>query len=394
MPVMNNQMNNAVRKIHHLLSSGAVTVTGSNRPRILRQIIVGSGSDGAGCNDNNGANTNNVTSASAAASANNIQHSTTTVTRCYVCDDFLGTNQNQNLLTEMEAPHTSTTFPVKISQLVGHDFMVFASVEDIVCARCTNLINYLDRLENDVERVRTSLKNLLNKKYNLDVEGKAGLPPTKLQKLNNGAAISGAAQQLNPFPHHPTTTSPHSPGTQVVQRKTTIKMYKCLVCEYKTSDMRLLNTHYETCKYQNFQCKNCKKIFQSFGSLKQHMIREHNTSMDNTCAMCHINFANEMAFRRHMDLNHSTNDVVTVAPIAIPQVDTIAARPPNSGAANTPVYTCIHCQLKSTDKPSFDEHTRKHAAGIRRLPFKCKLCAQRFETREAAAAHARQHQGN
>ncbi|XP_037898794.1 zinc finger protein Xfin-like, partial [Glossina fuscipes] len=213
-----------------------------------------------------------------------------------------------------------------------------------------------------VERVRTSLKSLLNKKYNLDVEGTAVLPPTKLQKLNNGAAISGGAQQLKTLPHPP-----------VVQRKPTTKMYKCLVCEYKTSDMRVLNTHYETCEHQNFQCRNCKKIFHNFGSLKQHMIREHNTSMD---------------------LKHSTSVVVAVAPTAVPQVDTIAARPPNSGAANTPVYTCIHCQLKSTDKPSFDEHMRNHAAGIRRLPFKCKLCAQRFETREAAAAHARLHQGN
>ncbi|KAL9897278.1 uncharacterized protein ACN2A1_007331 isoform 1-T3 [Glossina fuscipes fuscipes] len=383
MPVMNSQMNNAVRKMHHVLSSGAVTVTGPNRPRILRKVIVGSSSDGAGCSGNNGANTNNATSASAAPSVNDVQHSTPSVTRCYVCDDFLGTNQNQNLLTEMKTSYTSTTFPVKISQLVGQDFMVFTSVEDIVCARCTNLINYLDRLENDVERVRTSLKSLLNKKYNLDVEGTAVLPPTKLQKLNNGAAISGGAQQLKTLPQPP-----------VLQRKTTTKMYKCLVCEYQTPDMRVLNTHYETCKHQNFQCKNCKKIFHNFGSLKQHMIREHNTSMDNTCAMCHINFANEMAFRRHMDLNHSTNVVLAVAPTAVPQVDTIAARPPNSGAANTPVYTCIHCQLKSTDKPSFDEHMRKHAAGIRPLPFKCKLCAQWFETRDAAAAHARQHQGN
>ncbi|KAL9895572.1 uncharacterized protein ACN2A1_006227 [Glossina fuscipes fuscipes] len=362
MPVMNNQMNNAVRKIHHLLSIGAVTVTGPNRPQIFRQITVGSSNEGAGCNRNNGANTSSVTSVSAAPSAYNKQHSTPSVTRCYVCDDFLGAHQNQNLLTEMEAPHTSTTFPVKISQLVGHDFMVIVSVEDVVCALCTNLINYLDRLENDVERVRTSLKSLLNKKYNLDVEGTAVLPPTKLQKLNNGAAISGGAQQLKTLPQPP-----------VLQRKTTTKMYKCLVCEYQTPDMRVLNTHYETCKHQNFQCKNCKKIFHNFGSLKQHMIREHNTSMD---------------------LKHSTSVVVAVAPTAVPQVDTIAARPPNSGAANTPVYTCIHCQLKSTDKPSFDEHMRNHAAGIRRLPFKCKLCAQRFETREAAAAHARLHQGN
>lgn len=204
---MNNQMNSAVRKIHNLLSSGAVTVTGPNQPRILKQKIVGSGQTG--------------TTVTTASLGNNIQQQqqvvTTTVNRCYVCDDALGANQAQHILTEMQTTHTTTKFPNKIGQLVGDAFMVIVSVEDVVCSRCTNLINYLDRLENDVERVRTNLMNLLHKKYGLNddsggivnttttvVGGSASTPtipstnnittttlqapPNKLQKLNSGAA--------------------------------------------------------------------------------------------------------------------------------------------------------------------------------------------------------------
>lgn len=202
---MNNQMNSAVRKIHNLLSSGAVTVTGPNQPRILKQKIVGSGAS--------------ATTVTTASIGNNIQQQqqvvSTTINRCYVCDDALGANQAQHQLTEMQTTHTTTKFPNKIGQLVGDAFMVIVSVEDVVCSRCTNLINYLDRLENDVERVRTNLMNLLHKKYGLNddtgslVNSSVGgtatttistnisnnissasiqAPPNKLQKLNSGAA--------------------------------------------------------------------------------------------------------------------------------------------------------------------------------------------------------------
>ncbi|XP_017470579.1 PREDICTED: uncharacterized protein LOC108362213 [Rhagoletis zephyria] len=405
---MNNQMNNAVRKIHNLHTSGAVTVTGLSQPRILKQKV------GSGI----------VTS----SNTHNLQQThVNSSNRCYVCDDALGASQQQNLLTETQTSHTATKFPNKIGQLVGDAFMVIVSVDDVVCARCTNLLNYLDRLENDVERVRTNLMNLLHKKYGLNDDsggGSAPSPPIKMQKLNSGTVtrtaedttsdlgrvrkvlqtvssdssvgkqsppVVSAVQQMKISTQN---VSPNASvgGTQTFQRKTT-RIYKCISCDYKTSDMRLFNTHYETCKSQNFQCKNCKKIFPNFGSMKQHMVREHNTTMDNTCAVCHINFVNEPALRKHMEANHSTNVVVT-STTTLPLTQQSAAEAASTTGATTPLYTCNHCQFKSTDKALFDEHFRKHLSGVKPKPFKCRLCAQRFETREAATVHAKQHQPN
>ena len=210
--------------------------------------------------------------------------------------------------------------------------------------------------------------------------------------------IVSAVQQMKISTQSPTNIQQQSAGTQTLQRKTA-KIYKCLSCDYKTSDMRLFNTHYETCKHQNFQCKNCKKIFPNFGAMKQHMVREHNTPMDNTCAVCHINFVSEAALRKHMEINHSTNVVVTstttlpVSQNAAPAADSITGVNAQV-SGTTSLYTCNHCQFKSTDKIAFDEHMRKHMAGVKSKPFKCRLCAQRFETREAATTHAKQHQGN
>lgn len=53
-------------------------------------------------------------------------------------------------------------------------------------------------------------------------------------------------------------------------------------------------------------------------------------------------------------------------------------------------YACNQCVFKTTDKQVLEEHQRKHAVKVR--PFKCRLCSQRFETREQASVHAKTHQ--
>ncbi|ALC44195.1 pzg [Drosophila busckii] len=399
---MTNQLNPATyRKFNNLLSSGAVTVTGPGQPRVLKTTRLASAGGG-----------------SSVAAVSQQQLDSDAGARCYICDELLQLNQTQTSLTEMCTTHTSTKFPNKLAQLVGEGFLVIVCNEDFVCSRCTNLVNYYDRLENDVERVKSNLLNLLNKKYGINedsggnVAEAAGSPPLKMQKMQGGAASrsledssSGnellrtrkVVQQSTPVSQQLKLAST-TPQTQV-QRKAT-KIYKCTSCDYKTSDMRLFNTHYETCKQQTFQCKTCRKIFPHFGAMKQHMVRDHSTAMDNTCAMCHINFVNEASLRKHMESNHATNVLVTsttTIPAAAAQVTAAAVAATTAAAAESiagsALYTCNHCQFKSTDKGVFDDHMRKHSTG-KPKPFKCRLCSQRFETREAATVHAKQHQTN
>ncbi|XP_037719764.1 uncharacterized protein LOC119553446 [Drosophila subpulchrella] len=421
---MNNQLNPATyRKFNNLLSSGAVTVTGPSQPRILKttRLVVPGGGGGGGGASSGGASAGGASSAVGIAQQQAVSDAEAgnlgvggLATRCYICDDRC---EPQTSLTEMCTTHTATKFPNKLAQLVGEGFLVIVCGEDYVCTRCTNLVNYYDRLENDVERVKTNLISLLNKKYAINEDaGLEGSPPLKMQKMVTGAANrsleeSPSGELLRPrkvLQGNPVgqpkiaagATQSSVQGTQTVQRKAT-KIYKCTSCDYKTSDMRLFNTHYETCKQQTFQCKTCRKIFPHFGAMKQHMVRDHNTAMDNTCAMCHINFVNEASLRKHMETNHATNVLVTstttipaaAAPVAAAAAAAAAAATENLNVVGASLYTCNHCQFKSTDKGVFDEHMRKHSAG-KPKPFKCRLCSQRFETREAATVHAKQHQTN
>ncbi|KAH8239321.1 hypothetical protein KR032_003169 [Drosophila birchii] len=416
---MNNQLNPATyRKFNNLLNSGAVTVTGPSQPRILkttRLVVPGGGGGGVASASAGGSLAQQQQQQQAGSDADAAIGVGGLATRCYICDERC---EPQTSLTEMTTTHTATKFPNKLAQLVGEGFFVIVCGEDYVCSRCTNLVNYYDRLENDVERVKTNLISLLNKKYaiNEDLGGVEGSPPLKMQKMGTGAANrsleespgSDALRARKVVPGTPVSqakiaagTPQGTPGTQTtVQRKAT-KIYKCTSCDYKTSDMRLFNTHYETCKQQTFQCKTCRKIFPHFGAMKQHMVRDHNTAMDNTCAMCHINFVNEASLRKHMETNHATNVLVTstttipasAAPVAAAAAAAAAAASENLNVPGASLYSCNHCQFKSTDKGVLDEHMRKHVGG-KPKPFKCRLCSQRFETREAATVHAKQHQTN
>lgn len=174
---MNNQLNPATyRKFNNLLNSGAVTVTGPSQPRILKttRVVVPSGG-GAGAAAQQGLQSSDADTGATGGLA----------TRCYICDERC---EPQTSVTDMTTTHTATKFPNKLAQLVGEGFLVIVCGEDYVCSRCTNLVNYYDRLENDVERVKTNLISLLNKKYAINEDmGLESSPPLKMQKTAGGA---------------------------------------------------------------------------------------------------------------------------------------------------------------------------------------------------------------
>ena len=207
---MGTSLNSTQRKIHHLLTSGAVTVTGPNQPRPLKAKTVG-----------NSIISNNIPQQTLTSSGQ--QH-------CFVCDEIIGQQQVQNQLVEMQTAHTTTKFPKKIGQLVGDCFMIIVSADDVICSRCTNLINYYDRLENDIERVRTNLVGLLNKKYGLSDDGGGSLtpsPPLKMQKLNTGAGTrtiddntDGTRIRKIVPPQHPNIPASATPESSSIPKTT------------------------------------------------------------------------------------------------------------------------------------------------------------------------------
>lgn len=386
---------NTVRKINSLLSSGAVSVTGPTQTRILKQQQQSATGGPKGLSPLSSTQTIN---------ANAIQCKQ----ECYVCGENIGATGA--LLTEAVTSATCTKLPNKIGRMVGDSFMVVVCVDDVVCKRCVSMFNHMDRLENDLERVKTNIMGLINKKYGItDGDAKTqsatttgNHPPlAKMQRLtttatttmisnrkpinsNGGEDIGGSDEvtvtrkiamptlqaiqpttttrtisssnsvmnaadpiesqlttifdtmptqdnastpiqvtkvqqvRVNAANSQSTTITPMAqPAATAAVRKTPIKIYKCMSCEFKTTDLKYFQPHYETCKQQNGnRCKVCKKIFSTPQALRTHTQEKHST--DFTCSICSINYLTEPAFKKHMETNHP--DVKTIETTTMPVV--------------------------------------------------------------------------
>lgn len=341
---------NAVRKINSLLSSGAVSVTsGPTQSRILKQP------------------------------QSQPQQKTVFVQKgeCYVCDEHIGTNGT--LVTEAITLSSNTKIPTKIGRIVGDAFMVIVSVDDVICKRCLTMFNHMDRLETDLERVKTNILTLINNKYGIN-DGSAGQtvaaavvsnqvdvkpPPAKVQRLsggvnatynasrktsNGGTLVSETdvsipllqpiqATQVAQLPaqariltigghqdpietqlsgmFEPNTVVRQQPQQQTINQvasspasqKKQIKIYKCMSCDFKTTDLKQFQPHYDTCRQQNgYRCKLCKKVFTNVNALKAHNAAKHTNEF--TCSICSINYVNDATLKKHMETSHP--DIKTI----------------------------------------------------------------------------------
>lgn len=160
---------NTVRKIHNLLSTGHVTVSTANNQRVLKQQQI------------HQHHNTSIVHGSVAATAG----------RCYICDTEEGAVSYVKF-HDLVTNHSSVKFPNKIGQIIGSNFMVIVSVDDLICQRCVNLVNNYDRFETEAEKYKSNLLTSLNKKYDLALENfnlsTSGVdatpsPPVKMQKL-------------------------------------------------------------------------------------------------------------------------------------------------------------------------------------------------------------------
>lgn len=315
------------------MSSGAVSVT-TPQPRILKQKL--------------GTNT----------SITAVQSPARTVSKCYICDE--STPNTSQRVTEASTSSSNTKLPNKIGRVVGDSFMVIISVDDVICTRCMTLFNHMDRLESDLEKVKTNILNNIYTKYCIEDEGRLGQPAPKLQKLNSGGVVQIGGNRVVQKIKNDDDDQERKPGIQprivtsvsnqkqIVatqlqqpQKKVTRKLYRCMLCEFQTPDLSKFQPHFAVCKQTNgHDCKICKKVFNSATALRNHSIEKHGQEQSELL---------------------SSNDEVTM-------------------------HACHMCAFKTTSKQTMEDHLRVHK---RVKPFKCRICAMRFETREEASTHAR-----
>ncbi|KAK9499524.1 hypothetical protein O3M35_002547 [Rhynocoris fuscipes] len=85
---------------------------------------------------------------------------------CFVCD--VGVVGRYYALATCRTQTTKVRLIEKLGQLVGDDYMVVISEDDIICRGCATMINSLDRLEKELGSLRSMVLRYLERKYDLE----------------------------------------------------------------------------------------------------------------------------------------------------------------------------------------------------------------------------------
>lgn len=228
--------------------------------------------------------------------------------------------------------------------MVGDDFCVIVAEDDAVCRRCITLFNTMDKYENDLENVRSRLRGFINKKYSIDEEE----PPAKVQKLNSGSPRwnqNTAETQLK-------TLSTPLQANNTPAKRGPVKLYKCIACDFKTTDLNAFQPHSNVCKGQ---------------ANKQSPVSTVNRGVRQTY----------QPTAQKQTVFNKTQSPQKVGGTTIVR-----------NQATQQQLQCRTCSFKTADRVLFQEHQRNH---MKLRPFKCRMCLERFETREAAQIHAKIH---
>lgn len=275
--------------------------------------------------------------------------------------------------TSLKETETSTSrekVTKKLARLVGDDFCVIVSEEDVICRRCLTLFNTMDKYESDIQNVKTRLKGFINKKYGIDEPEE---PPVKIQRLSDQSTVVQSSYnnyrwQNNTSEESPTRKVPaaainkETAESQLkhltnTKQRGPVKLYKCIACDFKTTDLNAFQPHSSVCKGQQQQAKP-------------------NTIISPQ------NRVNRVTY----PANSTQQKTAAASPVQQQVGRTTIIRSSNSAMLN-----CQQCEFKTADRQLFADHQRNH---MKLRPFKCRMCLERFATREAAQTHAKIHSGS
>lgn len=100
---------------------------------------------------------------------------------CFVCNNKV-VGERVSLATAV-APQSKIGLPEKISQLIGDDFVVVVTEQDVVCKRCVSLLVHIDKLENELSLVKKAVLTYIKHKYNLPLDENSIVPAKKVRYI-------------------------------------------------------------------------------------------------------------------------------------------------------------------------------------------------------------------
>ncbi|XP_060565298.1 zinc finger protein 239-like [Ruditapes philippinarum] len=143
--------------------------------------------------------------------------------------------------------------------------------------------------------------------------------------------------------------------SQMTQKDTTRKDFKCEQCSYRTNVSSNLNRHLrEIHSGERHKCSKCCKTFKGKYNAKMHELYGHSTGFQ--CEQCDKTFSSLSGLRNHIKIVHK----------------------------KLSLYECEHCDMKFFYRSHYFGHLNKH---LNVKPFSCETCHKAFRYKITCQLH-------
>jgi len=87
------------------------------------------------------------------------------MTTCFICNDKLF--RERRCVSSSVTQHSKVPYSEKIVELMGKEFVIIVKPCDYICIKCESLLNHMDKLENDVKLIKSTLLSLIYTKFGI-----------------------------------------------------------------------------------------------------------------------------------------------------------------------------------------------------------------------------------
>lgn len=292
---------------------------------------------------------------------------------CQICKlSFEGSNRKHRLLEHVNSIHNFNIFKkgdtCRVCNAVFYTSKAFRIHETTCEINSESSVSITSRMSDDTDK-QTDKKNESNSENadsDVTLDSKNCAELTKSTEADS--ELFYESSELKSENCAALTTRENSTVRKVVPNNS-LKCYSCSKVFRRTRDFtsHVITYHKDESTDKEFEdlsyrCKKCSVTFPNLTLLRDHFFKKHTASIIYRCIVCHVTLKNKKSLRIHYNNVHARK-----------------SKEPHS---------CDECGKELANLKAIKAHIRlKHGQNSNKQGFRCRLCQQKFDTKEKRKLH-------